>query len=107
MALLHALTQKYDIQSFVESFRVDADEEMSCTMKEEEKFMFEKRNFAQFLHKFQEVPGYLDLLKLVFGIVCTLLGTDSLVCDNKVSILPLKLVATSRAVSIFLTWLER
>lgn len=89
----------------------------------EDRCATEKRYVAQRLHKIQSIPGLLDLLRLLVGLIASLLSTESIgnVLDSerqngKLSlksskgnvpiIISPRILTTTRMVSLFFEWLD-
>jgi hypothetical protein len=82
----------------------------------EEKLVFEKRYTIQCLHKVQCIPGFLDLARLLLGLIATLIssegvgigsrtGVSSHVNENKL-VSTILLVTSCPAISLFFDWIS-
>jgi hypothetical protein len=79
----------------------------------EEKLVMEKRYSIQCLHKVQCIPGFLDLARLLLGIIATLIssegvgvGTRTGVSSQNNLVSTILLTATCPAVALFFDWIS-
>jgi len=102
MSLLDVIVKKNNVAKLVEGFRWDLAVKGSTENKSVNIALYLER----YVHSIQTVPGLCDSLRLLFGLMSTLLSSDVLTDASSLLISPRKLLVSSRVVSFFLGWLR-
>ena len=100
IALIHLIMKRHDFSSKLKLFTWKNDDETDISEVDS------KRLSIQYLHTLQSIPGLVDLFKLVFGMISSIIGIEGIITDHSKNIGSLKLLASLRTVSLFLDWLH-
>ena len=119
LSLITSVANKYDLDSLCRAadWTQAYGSRDPSDLSTDDRLQCEKRFGVQCLHRIQAVPGLLDILRLLLGIVTTLVGSEgvgvgvmpsmtTLSGDPSHSRAVTRIAATARSLGLFLDWLK-